>query len=159
MLHKYWTLSQAQEAKAQNLQVQYFPSERREKERVEVRKWLLLFFFIFFLLFTICVTSTSSMLTFFPRATYHFTSLSQANSPKPKISYKTQYFPQQLDHFTFQPNSYKIFYQKYLINNHYWQHGAPIFVYTVSLSMRVISNGLLPTLASCWTLLPSSQLS
>uniref|UniRef100_A0A2N9H7T8 Lysosomal Pro-X carboxypeptidase n=1 Tax=Fagus sylvatica TaxID=28930 RepID=A0A2N9H7T8_FAGSY len=70
------------------------------------------------------------MQTFFPRATYHFTSLSQANSPKPKISYKTQYFPQQLDHFTFQPNSYKIFYQKYLINNHYWQHGAPIFVYT-----------------------------
>ncbi|GMY25233.1 lysosomal Pro-X carboxypeptidase [Fagus crenata] len=63
---------------------------------------------------------------------YHFTSLSQANSPKPKISYKTQYFPQQLDHFTFQPNSYKIFYQKYLINNHYWQHGAPIFVYTVN---------------------------
>uniref|UniRef100_A0A2N9G0J8 Lysosomal Pro-X carboxypeptidase n=1 Tax=Fagus sylvatica TaxID=28930 RepID=A0A2N9G0J8_FAGSY len=70
------------------------------------------------------------MQTFFPRATYYFTSLSQANSPKPKMSYKTQYFPQQLDHFTFQPNSYKIFYQKYLINNHYWQHGAPIFVYT-----------------------------
>ncbi len=134
-----------------------FRKKRKRKSRSE--KMAAPFFFLFFILFTICVTSTSSMLTFFPRATYHFTSLSQANSPKPKISYKTQYFPQQLDHFTFQPNSYKIFYQKYLINNHYWQHGAPIFVYTVSLSMRVISNGLLPTLASCWTLLPSSQLS
>jgi lysosomal Pro-X carboxypeptidase len=103
---------------------------RKKRERVESEKMAAPFSLIFFLLFTICVTSTSSMQTFFPRATYYFTSLSQANSPKPKMSYKTQYFPQQLDHFTFQPNSYKIFYQKYLINNHYWQHGAPIFVYT-----------------------------
>ncbi|KAK9274492.1 hypothetical protein L1049_021741 [Liquidambar formosana] len=35
-----------------------------------------------------------------------------------------------LDHFTFQPKSYKIFYQKYLVNDRYWHHGAPIFVYT-----------------------------
>ncbi|CAI9783074.1 unnamed protein product [Fraxinus pennsylvanica] len=49
---------------------------------------------------------------------------------KPKIPYKARYFPQVLDHFTFQPKSYKIFYQKYLINSQYWHKGAPIFVYT-----------------------------
>lgn len=51
-------------------------------------------------------------------------------TPKPKIPYKTHYFPQTLDHFTFQPKSSRIFYQKYLINSHYWHKGAPIFVYT-----------------------------
>ncbi|XP_042507875.1 lysosomal Pro-X carboxypeptidase isoform X2 [Macadamia integrifolia] len=49
---------------------------------------------------------------------------------KPNISYETQFFPQLLDHFTFNPQSYKIFYQKYLINKNYWDHGGPIFVYT-----------------------------
>lgn len=49
---------------------------------------------------------------------------------KPKIPFETHYFPQNLDHFTFKPKSYKIFYQKYLINKHYWHKGAPIFVYT-----------------------------
>ncbi|KAK2965773.1 hypothetical protein RJ640_014116, partial [Escallonia rubra] len=34
------------------------------------------------------------------------------------------------DHFTFQPESSKIFYQKYLTNDQYWHRGAPIFVYT-----------------------------
>ncbi|KAK2966666.1 hypothetical protein RJ640_002364 [Escallonia rubra] len=34
------------------------------------------------------------------------------------------------EHFIFQPKSSKIFYQKYLTNDHYWHHGAPSFVYT-----------------------------
>ncbi|CAI9098900.1 OLC1v1035631C1 [Oldenlandia corymbosa var. corymbosa] len=49
---------------------------------------------------------------------------------KPKLPYITQYFPQILDHFTFQPTSYKTFYQKYLINSQHWHKGGPIFVYT-----------------------------
>ncbi|KAF8033787.1 hypothetical protein BT93_C0140 [Corymbia citriodora subsp. variegata] len=67
---------------------------------------------------------------FFPRATYRSSSLKQNEIPKTKIPFKTQFFPQILDHFTYNPQSYKIFYQKYLINSQFWHHGAPIFVYT-----------------------------
>ncbi|VVB17307.1 unnamed protein product [Arabis nemorensis] len=35
-----------------------------------------------------------------------------------------------LDHFSFQPESYIIFHQKYLISSHFWRKGGPIFVYT-----------------------------
>ena len=89
----------------------------------------------------------SSMHTFFPRAAYHFTSLSQANSPKPKISYKTQYFPQLLARPLHLPSSNQIATKSSIkstsiINNHYWQHGAPI---------------VLPILAG--TLPPNSKLS
>ncbi|XP_078433500.1 alpha/beta-Hydrolases superfamily protein [Wolffia australiana] len=51
---------------------------------------------------------------------------------KGKAAYKTKFFRQQLDHFTFRPESEKIFYQKYLVNDRHWDRrsSAPIFVYT-----------------------------
>ncbi|KAF5742068.1 lysosomal Pro-X carboxypeptidase isoform X1 [Tripterygium wilfordii] len=74
-------------------------------------------------------TTVKSLPALFPRATYQ--SLSEnPKKLKPKIPYKTHYFPQILDHFTFHPRSYKIFHQKYLINDRSWQRGGPIFVYT-----------------------------
>ncbi|KAJ3679173.1 hypothetical protein LUZ60_017184 [Juncus effusus] len=60
-------------------------------------------------------------------------------SPKLKDSdskglFTTHYFPQELDHFTFQPKSFNTFHQKYLVNSTYWDkgpdHHGPIFVYT-----------------------------
>ncbi|KAF0902847.1 hypothetical protein E2562_019156 [Oryza meyeriana var. granulata] len=52
--------------------------------------------------------------------------------------FTAHYFPQELDHFTFTPNSSAVFYQKYLVNGTFWRRGAgdgeaaagPIFVYT-----------------------------
>ncbi|PKA52864.1 putative serine protease EDA2 [Apostasia shenzhenica] len=46
------------------------------------------------------------------------------------LPYTAHYFPQQLDHFSYQPKSYTIFYQKYLTNLTFWARGRPIFVYT-----------------------------
>ncbi|MBA0806966.1 hypothetical protein Gohar_022806 [Gossypium harknessii] len=92
---------------------------------------------IFFLfIVTFCVTLTAaaaaghySLQTFFPRPAYQ-SLIKHAKTPKPKLPFKTRYFPQTLDHFSFHPKSSKIFYQKYLINTQYWHKGAPIFVYT-----------------------------
>ncbi|PIA59206.1 hypothetical protein AQUCO_00400231v1 [Aquilegia coerulea] len=47
--------------------------------------------------------------------------------------YETKYFTQTLDHFNYQPQSYKTFQQRYLINSKHWggaQKKSPIFVYT-----------------------------
>ncbi|XP_027352833.1 lysosomal Pro-X carboxypeptidase-like [Abrus precatorius] len=47
--------------------------------------------------------------------------------------YRTKFFTQTLDHFNFNPQSYKTFQQRYLINDTYWggaKKKAPIFVYT-----------------------------
>ncbi|XP_047328270.1 lysosomal Pro-X carboxypeptidase [Impatiens glandulifera] len=90
--------------------------------------------FIFFLFSLLTAAVVQSKQPFFPSAIYH-SSLKKESSrspskPKPILPYKTRYFPQELDHFTFQPQSYKIFYQKYLINDTHWHRGAPIFVYT-----------------------------
>ncbi|XP_031127439.1 lysosomal Pro-X carboxypeptidase-like [Ipomoea triloba] len=46
--------------------------------------------------------------------------------------YDTKYFTQILDHFTFTPQSYHTFQQRYLINDTYWggaKNRSPIFVY------------------------------
>lgn len=90
--------------------------------------------FLFLILLTISLTipRTQSTPTFFPRLTTYQSSLQKQDKPskKPEIPFKTHYFPQLLDHFTFQPQSSKIFYQKYLVNNRYWRQGGPIFVYT-----------------------------
>ncbi|GLT94749.1 hypothetical protein SLE2022_124760 [Rubroshorea leprosula] len=56
--------------------------------------------------------------------------LSVSTKTKP---YQTRYFTQILDHFTYTPNSYQKFQQKYLINDTFWggsRNNAPIFVYT-----------------------------
>ncbi|KAL5199633.1 hypothetical protein ABZP36_020836 [Zizania latifolia] len=50
--------------------------------------------------------------------------------------FTAHYFPQELDHFTFTPNSSAVFYHKYLVNDTFWRRSAgeqaagPIFVYT-----------------------------
>ncbi|XP_040381558.1 lysosomal Pro-X carboxypeptidase isoform X2 [Oryza brachyantha] len=52
--------------------------------------------------------------------------------------FTARYFPQELDHFTFTPNSSALFYQKYLVNDTFWRRSSgaggdtagPIFVYT-----------------------------
>ncbi|KAJ4830054.1 hypothetical protein Tsubulata_009664 [Turnera subulata] len=47
--------------------------------------------------------------------------------------YKEKFFTQVLDHFTYNPQSYQAFQQRYLVNGTYWagaEKNAPIFVYT-----------------------------
>jgi lysosomal Pro-X carboxypeptidase len=52
--------------------------------------------------------------------------------------FTVHYFPQELDHFTFTPNSSRVFSQKYLLNDTFWRRPAgagaaaagPLFVYT-----------------------------
>lgn len=83
------------------------------------------------LLFIICVEASQIKSIYLPR-TYQSSLLVKKHGEKTKIPFKTYYFPQILDHFTFVPKSSKVFYQKYLINDQYWHKdgGGPIFVYT-----------------------------
>ncbi|KAL8488540.1 hypothetical protein ACS0TY_024717 [Phlomoides rotata] len=74
-------------------------------------------------------TSAAPLPSYFPGILQSSLKKSGKNQ-NPKIPFETHYFPQNLDHFTFTPKSYKIFNQKYLINKQYWHKGAPIFVYT-----------------------------
>ncbi|ERN02854.1 lysosomal Pro-X carboxypeptidase isoform X1 [Amborella trichopoda] len=86
-----------------------------------------LFYFLYFLLSTI--TSANALKPTFPS----LQSLCLQQNPDNKSDYKPHFFPQILDHFTFTPQSSKIFYQKYLLNSEYWdgpKKRAPIFVYT-----------------------------
>ncbi|XP_054803846.1 uncharacterized protein LOC129307018 isoform X2 [Prosopis cineraria] len=56
----------------------------------------------------------------------------QSRSSKHAL-YKTKFFTQILDHFNYNPNSYKTFQQRYLISDVHWggaKNKAPIFVYT-----------------------------
>jgi lysosomal Pro-X carboxypeptidase len=51
----------------------------------------------------------------------------------PNELYHEKFFTQVLDHYTFRPQSYKTFQQRYLINDKYWggaEKNAPIFLYT-----------------------------
>ncbi|KAL2497490.1 alpha/beta-Hydrolases superfamily protein [Abeliophyllum distichum] len=80
-------------------------------------------------LFAFTLAEVGSVPTYFP-GIYQSSLKKNGKTVKPKIPFRSHYFPQVLDHFTFQPKSYKIFYQKYLINSQYWHKGAPIFVYT-----------------------------
>ncbi|XP_073062532.1 uncharacterized protein [Primulina eburnea] len=85
--------------------------------------------FLLLILNATVILSAASLPAYFPGLLQ--SSLEKSGKiSKPKTPYETRYFPQILDHFTFNPKSYKIFYQKYLINSQYWQRGAPIFVYT-----------------------------
>lgn len=86
-------------------------------------------FFFWLLLLAVALAAVESMPVYVP-GVYKSSLKKQVEKAKPKIPYEARYFPQLLDHFTFQPKSYKIFYQKYLINSQYWHKGGPIFVYT-----------------------------
>lgn len=93
---------------------------------------------LFFILIIVATTKPAfSFPTFSPRAPQHSLAQASIHSTKKdhsKLPYANHFFPQQLDHFTFKPKSYNVFYQKYLINSTYWDQGpthtAPIFVYT-----------------------------
>ncbi|KAL5726690.1 lysosomal Pro-Xaa carboxypeptidase [Ranunculus cassubicifolius] len=55
-----------------------------------------------------------------------------ASSTKNEL-FETKYFTQNLDHFNYNPESYKTFQQRYLVNDKHWggaKTKAPIFVYT-----------------------------
>lgn len=83
------------------------------------------------ILFKISVGASEIKSIYLP-GTYQSSLLVKKHGEKTKIPFKTHYFPQILDHFTFLPKSSKVFYQKYLINDQYWhkEGGGPIFVYT-----------------------------
>ncbi|ANM62204.1 alpha/beta-Hydrolases superfamily protein [Arabidopsis thaliana] len=81
-----------------------------------------------FLFFSIVAEATYS-----PGGFHHLSSLrlkKKVSKSKHELPFETRYFPQNLDHFSFTPDSYKVFHQKYLINNRFWRKGGPIFVYT-----------------------------
>lgn len=86
------------------------------------------FFSLLFIIFAIFSAVGESKTTYFPGGINLQASVKK--EAKPKLPYEVQYFPQVVDHFSFIPSGYKIFYQKYLINKDYWHKGGPIFVYT-----------------------------
>ncbi|CAN1277486.1 Lysosomal Pro-X carboxypeptidase [Linum perenne] len=74
----------------------------------------------------------------FPASVFHSQKKNQQSSvSEPSNLYREEFFTQILDHFTYTPQSYQTFQQRYLINDTYWtNHGAgdknnpaPIFVY------------------------------
>ncbi|KAJ8501307.1 hypothetical protein OPV22_011859 [Ensete ventricosum] len=89
---------------------------------------------LLFLFLTLGISGVHSSPTLSPSAAMQ--SLAQKRKPAmdAKLPFTAHFFPQQLDHFTFRPKAYHVFYQKYLINSTYWDQGpvhtAPIFVYT-----------------------------
>ncbi|XP_075092691.1 uncharacterized protein LOC107796017 isoform X2 [Nicotiana tabacum] len=86
------------------------------------------FSFIFLILLLIISFAAGEIKPVYLPGTYQ--SSLKKQHVKSKIPFKAHYFPQILDHFTFLPKSSKVFKQKYLINDKYWQKGGPIFVYT-----------------------------
>ncbi|XP_048538984.1 lysosomal Pro-X carboxypeptidase-like [Triticum urartu] len=64
-----------------------------------------------------------------PRQLAASSSSGYATAVKP---FTAHYFPQELDHFTFTPNSSRVFSQKYLLNDTFWRRKptvGPLFVY------------------------------
>nr|GMC90393.1 lysosomal Pro-X carboxypeptidase-like [Ipomoea batatas] len=92
---------------------------------------------ILLLLFSYCAISFAKTTPTFPFPTIinkpdGFSSGSTKTSDNNNKLYDTKYFTQILDHFTFTPQSYQTFQQRYLINDKYWggaKNMAPIFVY------------------------------
>ncbi|XP_039131898.1 lysosomal Pro-X carboxypeptidase-like [Dioscorea cayenensis subsp. rotundata] len=94
-----------------------------------------LFNFIIIIIITFTTTTTTrvnSMPILFPETLKQnlFRKLKPTKSASLTQPYTTHYFPQVLDHFTFTPNSSKLFPQRYLINSTFWSSSSsPIFVY------------------------------
>nr|GMC88809.1 lysosomal Pro-X carboxypeptidase-like [Ipomoea batatas] len=92
---------------------------------------------ILLLLFSYCAISFAKTTPTFPFPTIinkpdGFSSGSTKTSDNNNKLYDTKYFTQILDHFSFTPQSYQTFQQRYLINDKYWggaKNMAPIFVY------------------------------
>lgn len=97
-----------------------------------ISKWLpsLLLLLTIFSRISVCSSST-----IFPGSPLQALAQSSVQIIKDsELPHTTHFFPQQIDHFNFQPKAYDVSYQKYLINSTYWDQGpihtAPIFVYT-----------------------------
>ncbi|KAK3134217.1 hypothetical protein QOZ80_6AG0546450 [Eleusine coracana subsp. coracana] len=65
----------------------------------------------------------------------YVTAAADGDSTAAAKPFTAHYYPQELDHFTFTPNSSMIFYQKYLLNDTFWRRpggkqAGPLFVYT-----------------------------
>ncbi|XP_019153541.1 PREDICTED: lysosomal Pro-X carboxypeptidase-like [Ipomoea nil] len=91
---------------------------------------ILLFFFFYFAFSFAKTTPTFPFSTIINRP--NGLSASSAKAADNHKLYDTKYFTQILDHFTFTPQSYHTFQQRYLINDRYWggaKNMAPIFVY------------------------------
>ncbi|XP_071910722.1 uncharacterized protein [Coffea arabica] len=83
------------------------------------------------LLLISCAISSAKITLRFPSPTFRPESSSSV-SIKSKL-YETKYYTQILDHFTYTPQSYQTFQQRYLISYKHWggaKQNAPIFVYT-----------------------------
>uniref|UniRef100_A0A0C9SAL5 TSA: Wollemia nobilis Ref_Wollemi_Transcript_2512_2353 transcribed RNA sequence n=1 Tax=Wollemia nobilis TaxID=56998 RepID=A0A0C9SAL5_9CONI len=86
-----------------------------------------------------CSRSSPPLLGFHGRRTYsgrarsYFILEKKVSEEKhPLLEYETRNFSQILDHFTYRPEGYKVFQQKYLINDKHWggaKNNSPIFVY------------------------------
>lgn len=105
------------------------------------RRFLQYFLYSLVFLFSssaFCSVSFAAITPRFPSSSIihpeKFSSSSFSTKSKSKNGlYKTKYFTQILDHFNYNPQSYKTFQQRYLINDTYWggaKKNAPIFVYT-----------------------------
>ncbi|XP_072970181.1 uncharacterized protein [Typha angustifolia] len=81
---------------------------------------------IIFFFFSLCNSAKIGALSSFLRA--------RRSNPLPNspgVTFRKEYFTQELDHFNFNPQSFVTFQQKYLVNDTYWGgKSAPIFVYT-----------------------------
>ncbi|KAK4281699.1 hypothetical protein QN277_013160 [Acacia crassicarpa] len=89
--------------------------------------------FWIFLFWSLCFSLTSAFLApTFPSSAYR-PQRRLADSVQNTGLYRTEFYTQILDHFDFNPQSYRTFQQRYLINDTYWggaSNKAPIFVYT-----------------------------
>ncbi|KAH7554125.1 hypothetical protein JRO89_XS12G0116700 [Xanthoceras sorbifolium] len=90
-----------------------------------------------FLLFSLSFSISSSAIShanFMPRfPSSNIVRPEQLSLSTTNELYRTKYFTQILDHFNYNPPSYKTFQQRYLINDTFWGgagKNSPIFVYT-----------------------------
>ncbi|KAI9076430.1 hypothetical protein K1719_041665 [Acacia pycnantha] len=89
--------------------------------------------FWIFLCWSLCFSLTSAFLApTFPSSAYR-PQRRLADSVQNTGLYRTEFYTQILDHFDFNPQSYRTFQQRYLINDTYWggaSNKAPVFVYS-----------------------------
>uniref|UniRef100_A0A2P2QNH3 Serine carboxypeptidase S28 family protein n=1 Tax=Rhizophora mucronata TaxID=61149 RepID=A0A2P2QNH3_RHIMU len=105
---------------------------------------------LIFVILIVTIPETKSMQIFPLRTSCQSLTANKLKETEAKIPYEAYYFPQVLDHFTFRPNSSKIFYQKYLMNSQFWHREAPIFVYTGNegdIEGFASNTGFLPDIA------------
>ncbi|KAB5552969.1 hypothetical protein DKX38_010280 [Salix brachista] len=96
--------------------------------RIMATRFISLFFSLLFSLFS--GISFAKPTPSFPSSIIRPEKISLSTPTEP---YREKFFTQVLDHYTFRPQSYKTFQQRYLISEKYWggaEKKAPIFLYT-----------------------------